>query len=372
MAIAFNDKIQYWSGRLSHGPVGAFVQWWTGELKRVLPSAWRERLQHSQRRLAIVLDPGQLRLGIESNRSITWIETLTRGADVGLQRPHIRALVEKHDVGQAPRFLLLDEGKVLRKHLSFPAAAESNLKQVLAFEMDRQTPFRANEVYYTSRLLEPVGESGQFQVELIVVPRKLVDASLEQLLSGGLPVSGVDVLSQGETLGVNLLPPERRHRVLNPRSRMNYGLAGAAVVLLVLAMWQSLNLRANRVEMLEEAIAEVQDEARRVQALREQIGETAEAASFLTRRRATTPMAIEVIADLTKTLPDDTYLDRLVINQESVLLQGKSRNSQQLIELVNQSEILENAAFRGSTRLDAATGLEIFEVNAELSARGNP
>jgi general secretion pathway protein L len=83
-------------------------------------------------------------------------------------------------------------------------------------------------------------------------------------------------------------------------------------------------------------------------------------------------MAIEVLADLTKTLPDDTYLDHLVINQDSVLLQGKSRNSQQLIELVKQSELLEKAAFRGSTRLDAATGLEIFEVNAELSSRGNP
>jgi len=370
MAIAFNDKIQFWRGRIVHGPVGIFFQWWTAELKQVLPAKWRARLQHSRRRLAMVLEPRQLRLGIESNRNISWIENLSIGSDVALERANIRALVDKHDVGQAPRFLLLNEAAVLRKQLSFPAAAAANLKQVLTFEMDRQTPFRASEVYFTYNLLEGNGESGQIQVELFVAPRKPLDSALDQLQAAGLPASGVDVLSGGESRGLNLLPPERRYRVPNPRSRLNYSLAGAAILLLMLAMWESLNVRAARVSALEDAISEVQDEARRVQALRDQVGETAEAASFLTVRRMATPMAIEVLADLTNILPDDTYLDRLVITEESVLLQGKSRNSQQLIELVNKSEMLDNAAFRGSTRLDAATGLEIFEVNAQLLARG--
>ena len=43
----------------------------------------------------------------------------------------------------------------------------------------------------------------------------------------------------------------------------------------------------------------------------------------------------------------------------------------QLIELVNGSGLLDNAAFRGSTRLDARTGLEIFEVNAEIDRAGS-
>ena len=47
-------------------------------------------------------------------------------------------------------------------------------------------------------------------------------------------------------------------------------------------------------------------------------------------------------------------------------MQGKSQNAQQLIERVNESELLDAAAFRGSTRLDARSGLEIFEVNAQI------
>jgi hypothetical protein len=50
-------------------------------------------------------------------------------------------------------------------------------------------------------------------------------------------------------------------------------------------------------------------------------------------------------------------------------MQGKSGNAQQLIELVNRSEMFDAAAFQGSTRLDGPSGLEVFEVTSALSAR---
>jgi general secretion pathway protein L len=81
-------------------------------------------------------------------------------------------------------------------------------------------------------------------------------------------------------------------------------------------------------------------------------------------------LAIEVLADVTRLLPDDTYLDRLVIGSKNVQMQGKSQNAQQLIEKVNESDMLDDAAFRGSTRLDARSGLEIFEVNAQIVQGG--
>ncbi|NNK38111.1 MAG: hypothetical protein HKP03_06490 [Xanthomonadales bacterium] len=51
-------------------------------------------------------------------------------------------------------------------------------------------------------------------------------------------------------------------------------------------------------------------------------------------------------------------------------MQGKSQNAQRQIERVNESDLLDDAAFRGSTRLDARSGLEIFEVNAAVVAAG--
>jgi general secretion pathway protein L len=166
---------------------------------------------------------------------------------------------------------------------------------------------------------------------------------------------------------LNLLPAERRVRVVNRRARVNFALGVACLVLLAVVMAQSLYLRAHQVSELEQAIAEVQGEARKVMNIRKQIEDAGEAAGFLATRRATSPLAIELLADVTRLLPDDTYLDRLVIGQPNVQMQGKSRNAQQLIERVNTSQLLGEAAFRGSTRLDARSGLEIFELNATVA-----
>ena len=58
-----------------------------------------------------------------------------------------------------------------------------------------------------------------------------------------------------------------------------------------------------------------------------------------------------------------------MIGGTDVQMQGKSQNAQQLIELVNQSPLLAAGVIPGSTRLDARSGLEIFEVNAEVVRR---
>ena len=177
--------------------------------------------------------------------------------------------------------------------------------------------------------------------------------------------------SGDQTLGLNLLPAEQRVRVINRKARINMALGAAVVVLLALVMAQSLYLRGHQVSELEAAIADVQGEARQVAAIRKRIEDTSEAAGFLAMRRAESPLAIELLADITRILPDDTFLDRLVIGKSSVQIQGKSQNAQQLIELVNESDLLSAAAFRGSTRLDARTGLEIFEISAQVASVGS-
>jgi general secretion pathway protein L len=134
-------------------------------------------------------------------------------------------------------------------------------------------------------------------------------------------------------------------------------------------MGLSLYLRSHQVTELEQAIEEVREEALRVQRIRDQINDTMESAGFLAQRRIATPMAVDVLDDVTETLPDDTYLDRLVVGQNSVQMQGKSQNAQQLIERVNESPLMDAAAFRGSTRLDPRSGLEVFEINANVVSR---
>lgn len=367
MNNALTEKLQQLRGRVQAGPVGQFFGWWIGELREAMPASWQEKLQHALRRATLQLSDETLQAGIDENRRCTTLGSFPLSQDAGLQAREVDDLLERNDLAEAPRFLLLPAESLLSKQLRLPLATEANLSQVLGFEMDRQTPFKASAVYFDWRVTERDNAAGQLGIQLFVVPRREVDQALEVLERRGLAVSGVDVLDQGQTLGLNLLPSERRVRVVNRKARMNLALAGACVLLLALVMAQSLSLRQHQVTQLEAAIEDVQVEARGVARIRKQIEDASEAAGFLASRRAESPLAIEVLADVTARLPDDTYLDRLVIGAGTVQMQGKSQNAQQLIELVNESPLFEAASFRGSTRLDARTGLEIFEVSARVT-----
>jgi len=346
-----------------------FFNWWLGELKQAMPASWQAALGHATRRVTLMLDGETLIVGVDENRLNRRLDGFSIAQDAPLQRQQIGDLLEQSDLGEAPRFLLLEQRLVLCKELKLPQAAEPNLKQVLAFEMDRQTPFKASSVYYDWDVLDRDSATGQLRLQLFVVPRREVEPAIDSLAARGLLLAGIDVLDKGRTRGLNLLPAEHRTRTVNRRARVNLALGLACVALLVVMMTESLYLRAHQVSELEQAIADVQGEARKVMNIRSQIEDTGEAAGFLATRRAASPLAIELLADVTRILPDDTYLDRLVIGSDSVQMQGKSRNAQQLIEGVNESELLKAAAFRGSTRLDARTGLEIFEVNATVAKR---
>jgi general secretion pathway protein L len=369
MANAFEQNIQQLRSRVQTGPVGHFFRWWLGELKQAMPAAWQARLQHARRRVTLELGAEQLTVGIDENRCVSRLEGYPLAQDPKLQQQQIDDLLRRNDLLEAPRHLLIDQSTVLSKELKLPVAAESNLAQVLAFEMDRQTPFKASGVYFDWKIVDRISATSQLLLQLFVVPRAEVDRAVESLSKRGLKLAGVDVVDGGSSQGLNLLPADRRERRTNPRSRLNMILGLACLVLIAAVMAQSLYLRSHQVVELEEAIAAVQGEARKVMSIRKQIEDTGEAAGFLATRRAASPLAIELLADVTRLLPDDTYLDRLVIAPDGVQMQGKSQNAQQLIERVNTSQLLGEAAFRGSTRLDARTGLEIFELNATVTPR---
>jgi general secretion pathway protein L len=366
MAYELEQKWQQLRNRVRSGQVGKFFTWWLGELRQAMPASWQEKLQHAMRRVSFTLGEGLLSLAVDENRRLSDLDAFPLSQDAALQRQEIDDLLRRSELLEAPRFLLLERDAVLSKELKLPLAAEPNLAQVLTFEMDRQTPFRAGSVYFDWKIADRTSAPGQLKLQLFVVPRAEVDRAVSALANRGLALAGVDVRDHDRTLGLNLLPADQRVRTVNPRARLNLALGAACVGLLALVMAQSLYLRAHQVGELEAAIAAVQDEAREVAQIRKQIEDASEAAGFLASRRGELPLAIEVLADVTRTLPDDTFLDRLVIGAATVQMQGKSQNAQQLIEKVNESPLLDAAAFRGSTRLDARSGLEIFEVNATV------
>ncbi len=78
--------------------------------------------------------------------------TLERNASGIAQYKALRAKDER--LAKANLILRLTGQEAIQKELALPAAVKENLSQVVAYELDRYTPFKAEQVYFAVKPLE--------------------------------------------------------------------------------------------------------------------------------------------------------------------------------------------------------------------------
>jgi general secretion pathway protein L len=277
----------------------------------------------------------------------------------------LRARIENPGVRSV---FVLPGARALTRHLTLPSAAEENLRQVLSFEMDRQTPFKADQVYFDGRVATRDAVARNMRVELVVMPRSQLDPEIAAIAGGTLDLDGVDIWRGepgSERHQINLLPIDRRARRRDMRLPINLGLAAAAIALLVFNMSQSLANRAVAVETMRAEVAKVEAEARQVSELRKSLQDSIGGANFLADKKRKGPVVIGLLDDLARRLKDDTYLERLSIENNQIQLQGQSKEAAGLIGVLGASPYLSNPRFEGQIQPDPRSGKDRFTISAE-------
>lgn len=361
----FREQVRSaWMG----SPLPRFLVWWKDELLELLPGTLRARCLHGAIRCLLEVDSGALIL----RRPGSGAAPVRLPQDAGREQAHAALMAAAAGVEPADLRLVLALGtrEALRRTLQLPAAAAADLRRVLGYELDRQTPFRAEAVYFDARVLGRTAT--HLEVELAAAPRAVIDPLLAHVASLGFTIDAVDVVVDGLPLGLNLLPPARRALRRDPRRRLNTFLAGATLIFTLLALHQWLaDRRATLVAMRDEIAAE-RAPAARVAALREQLEEGRVADAYLARRKAAAPSMVALLAALTHSLPEGTWIDRLSVTTHpgQVGLQGESTQTAGLIERLQRAPMLEDPAFQGVIQPDPKNGRERFYIVARLRETG--
>lgn len=340
-----------------------FVRWWGGQLLALLPAAWRGWFVSGAQWVA--LEP---RATGWTARRVGGDQPLWQGdLDDGVQRAQMRDALRVVDPVDLRVVMLLPPDRLLRRRLHLPLAARSRLREVLAFEMDRQTPFRVAQVYYATQPVAASAPAGQLALELLVVPRATLDPLLDEAAAQGLPIDAVDVAVDSGRLGVNLLPPERRVRHRRPRARRNALLAMVGVLALGLVLGQWLHNRRAALEQMRTQVAAMRGQAQQVADLRQQLQDNRGAAGFLAQRKRQSVAVLSVLREATARLPDGAWLERFSIdNTGQIGMQGQSPQASKLLDVLKASPLIADAGFQGSIQADPATGKERFYLVAQV------
>lgn len=372
------ERLHLGAGVPAMGGVRGFLSWWSRSLLAWLPRRWRVALGLDRGRLLLQPDEAGIQLRLDDGeglRDLARIPLLGEAglgeAGAGAGHPATATLLSlltpaSHDL---PRWLLLPASVALRRRLSLPAAAGERLRDVVGFEIDRQTPFTPAEVAYDARVLGRREGDTQIEAELVAVPRSALAAADAAIgdLAGSL--AGIDVLgTSGAPLGVNLLDPAQRRQQADPLRAWNLVLAVVAVVAGAAMLWQVLHNRRAAADAFEQVANDRARQARSVSAQRAQMVAIVEGQAFLDSKRAAQASTLEVLDDLSRRLPDTTYLEKLSIEGGRITLIGRSTEASALLGRLEGSKAWRAPALAGALQPDPRTGRDIFTLTAELGA----
>jgi general secretion pathway protein L len=357
---------------------GRFLNWWLGELASLMPARWKV-LADAYAGVPPIAFEGdevvryELRTGKLVEIGRVSIGTL---APEG-QRMAVRKLLEQGEGGSA-RICIPDE-LLLKRQVWLPAATAENLRGVLGFEMDRHTPFRAEQVYFDFRVAQHDAERALIRVDFVAIPKPHLDALIGTAEALGVKIVAAHPradLGSGAAERNLLAGHEQRHREGGLWNRTNLMLAGAALLLLFAALLIPIWQMRSAAQALGPRLEKARGEAQAVEAIRNELEALVTDHNHVAGRKHAMPGALQVLEEVSRALPDNTWVQvfelKTLPKQREVVITGETGTSSKLLETLEQGGMLRNANFRAALTKGQSPTQERFVVAAEVVPRKPP
>ena len=103
--------------------------------------------------------------------------------------------------------------------------------------------------------------------------------------------------------------------------------------------------------------------------LREQVQTLARTRAAAATQRAALPLVVDVLAELTARLPDDTWLTDLRLSDVHMQLSGYASSAATLVPIIENSPMFEGARLSGPVLPDSSMQRERFSIEADLTPK---
>jgi general secretion pathway protein L len=357
-----------WSPSALLPSLSAAWRWWSGEIASLVPAALRQSFAGGRGRQVLVLAEDGTAEFVQQGAGRE--ETLARfdldATNLAEARDILAAVRQRRGPGAGLR---LPAETALSATMALPLAAETNLDQVVAFELDRRTPFKHEEVYHSQRVLQRDAAAKRLSVQLTVVPRRVVDEALALAERLGLVLDRVEVA--GDASG-NLLPARPQPLAARLPSVAFGVLALLAVALAGAAAFIPLERAHRAASVLKADVAESKRLADESLRLQKEIDAEIQEGGFLAARKRQVPSASEILFTVTQLLPDDTWLSELEISAGEMRATGYAESASAILGLIDQSPRFANAAFRSPVTQDQRAKREQFNIAAHVAPENAP
>ncbi|HUF86822.1 MAG TPA: PilN domain-containing protein [Thermohalobaculum sp.] len=343
--------------------VRQFLRWWGAELRHCLPGGLREALFPTPTRLELVLSRGRVELARFDGRRRELLAEAAADPDRADETvATLRAALGRARADEV--VVLLPADKVLEPEFEVPAIAGGALDEVIAQEMDRNTPFGAGEVHFDYNVAGADPSRERLRVRMRVARRSDVAEAVGFARAIGLAPTRVD--GAGDTAeAYNLLPLAERAR----SSRLMPHLLGiaalAALCLGATALYLAFDRAEAELRLVESEVERQRARAAEVRTFQDRTEALKTSATELVEARRSRVTTAELIDELSRRIPDGHWLFEMRYREGELYLFGFSPASTQLLRRLEASPLLSAASFAAPV-VAGQEGAERFTIRTEV------
>ena len=332
----------------------------------VIPLSIRDRVFEFPDQLIVEIDDRKANIVFHRGNSDVILDKRSINLDDALEKADALNWLNQLRHNHMECTVLLPAEKILVKTLTLPATSETNMQEILGFEMDRQTPFNQDQVYYDARILSRNQESEKISLNMFVVTRNYLETVLSDLKSWSLKIKTVSFKTSDKVEDINLMPVNARESSTFDIDALTIAAGTCVLILFIAALYLPLIHKNNILESLKSEVDETRLLAMQVQPLITEKENLLSRTRFLSQKKQNSVPIIEILNELTTLLPDDTYLDRLIIRENEIQVYGESDTATSILKLIENSDYFENAQSRSPVTKNNITNKEKFHFSAKL------
>jgi general secretion pathway protein L len=253
----------------------------------------------------------------------------------------------------------LRAAEVVFRELELPARAGEFLEGVVRAQIDRLTPWRANEAAYGWSAPKPDG-ADRIVVTLAATRRELI-APLLDIGAEAVVVTA----ARGDAAAIAVATKRERASARHRRWRLALMtamgislLSGAAALVAEWTIGAALDDEAGTLT--------ASLDQRRAALLRRQRAHDDPAAQALHARKLASPPAVVVLEALSRAIPDDAYLLEMRLQGDKVEISGLAADAAALVKHIEQSPHFSRATFTAPTTRSGEDA-ESFRIEAHVA-----
>ncbi|RLA20318.1 MAG: hypothetical protein DRQ62_10725 [Gammaproteobacteria bacterium] len=349
--------------------VSLFFKWWGQQLSFLVPQKFLDALARGKSLIVVEITPESARVSFDNQQQQVLLGEFEYNE---LAKEELQSLiVSEKQYSDAKVVLRVPEALSVKQDVFLPAAAESNLHQVMAYELDRYTPFKAEQVYFDVIKLGSANNKALIHLLLVLVKKASLDTMYQQCLGLGLKPFYADSVAQPvnpseSNSQYNLLPKSLCQKADKKPLFIMLGSILLTLVLLTVLMVQPVSRATDQLNELKQRSRKVEKTAREIEDSKKSIDYLFQATQALIDKKKAAPSLVELMNIVSEVFADDTWVSNWRYYNNTLQLTGQSGSASNLIASLEKVKLLKNTKFISPVTKDRRSGLERFKISTEV------